>query len=180
MVMAAKGQSALDIAMRRERIEALVLMEFSAIQISEMLDVPLRTVQRDVAAIHERWRKEGEGLPERDRLREQLLRKARRVENKAWLIENKAKSPAEKIGAQRVALKAQERQAKLLGLDFGKQEGVSLQAVDQYADQLGIAVVQAVEEVIPDAATRTALLRAIDERWASIQFKPGAGRPSSG
>ncbi|MNL24677.1 hypothetical protein D3C87_1461220 [compost metagenome] len=78
-----------------------------------------------------------------------------------------------------MALKAQERQAKLLGLDVSKQDGVSLQAVDEYADRLGLAVIDAVQEVIPDAATRAKVLGAIEERWAAIQLKPSTGRPTS-
>src|SRR5690606_33303052 len=105
--------------------------------------------------------------------------KAKKAENKAWLVEAKAKSPSEKIGATRVALKAQERQAKLLGLDTGKQEGISLQAVDQFLDQLGMEVGAAVQEVIAHADTRAALLRAIEERWSAGQLKPGSVRPSS-
>lgn len=173
-------KSALDIALRRERIEVLTLMEFSPRQIQEMMTtIPLRTIERDVAAIREKWRRDGEGLPAKEQLREQMVRKAKRVENRAWVVENKAKTQSEKTGAQRVALKAQERQAKLLGLDLTKESGVSLQAVDEYADRLGLAVMDAVQEVIPDADTRAALFRAIDERWAAIQLKPGAVRPPS-
>lgn len=177
-------KSALDIALRRERIEVLTLMEFTPRQIQELMStIPLRTIERDVAAIREKWRREGEGLPAKEQLREQMVRKAKRVENRAWLVENKAKSPSEKVGAQRVALKAQERQAKLLGLDLTKEEGVSMQAVDQYIDQLGMGVVAAVQEVIPDADTRAALLGAIEERWATIALvpnKPGSSRSSEG
>ena len=179
--MAAKGQSALDIAMRREKIEVLVLMEFSVTQILELLpEYSRRTIERDVEAIKLKWKKEGEGLPARDQLREQMVRKARKAENKAWVVEAKSKVLTEKIGAVRAALKAQERQAKLLGLDVSKQEGVSLQAVDQYLDQLGMEVVAAVQEVIPDADTRATLLRAIEERWSTVQLKPGSIRPTSG
>ncbi len=167
-------RSALDIAMRREKIEALTLMEFSPLQIFKLMpDIALRTIERDVEAIKLRWKLEGEGLPARDQLREQMVRKAKKAENKAWLIETKAKSASEKIGAVRAAIKAQERQAKLTGLDVTKQDGVSMQAVDQFLDQLGLEVVAAVQEVIPDADTRAKILGAIEERWATLQLLPG-------
>lgn len=175
----APPKSALDVTMRREKIETLTLMEFTPRQIQELMrDIPLRTIERDVAAIREKWRKEGEGLPAREQLREQMVRKAKRVENRAWVVESKAKSQSEKTGAQRVALKAQERQAKLLGLDLTKESGVSMQAVEQYVDQLTMGVLDAVQEVIPDAATRTKILGAIDERWAAIHLKPSIIRSS--
>ncbi len=111
-------QNALDIAMRREKIEALMLMEFTTGDILELMpDMKRRTLERDMEEIRRKWREEGEGLPAREQLREQMVRKARKAENKAWLIEAKSKSYSEKLGAIKAALQAQKRQARLLGLD---------------------------------------------------------------
>lgn len=118
------GKTATEIARRREKVEALMLMEFTRYQILELMgDVPERTLDRDISEIKKKWQADGKDLNHREQLREQMLRKAKKAENKAWVAESKAITSAEKTGAIRTALRAQERQAKLLGLDIERVEG---------------------------------------------------------
>lgn len=164
-----------DIIRRREKVEALMLMEFTRGQIIDLMpNVAERTLERDMSDIRKKWQEDAKDLTHRDQLREQMLRKAKKAENKAWQAEAKAAGQSEKVGAIRAALDAQERQSKLLGLDASRQEGsISLETMNRVLEQLGMEVVNAAQEVIPDADTRAALLQSIEERWAAIKFEPG-------
>lgn len=52
-----------------------------------------------------------------------------------------------------------------------KREGaITLDTLNRVLEQLGVEVVHAAQEVIRDAATRTALLHAIEHRWATIRL----------
>lgn len=54
-----------------------------------------------------------------------------------------------------------------------KQEGViSMATFDRVTDSMGEEVVKAAQEVISDAATRTALIESIEARWGSIRLDP--------
>lgn len=62
----------------------------------------------------------------------------------------------------------------------GRQEGaISMAAFVRVTDQMGLEMIGAVQEVVPDADTVAKLLQLVDERWASIQVeahRPGAAR----
>lgn len=68
-------------------------------------------------------------------------------------------------------------------LALAKKDGaISMEALDQFVEQLGMEVVGAAQEAITDADSRAALLAALDRRWQSVGFdpKPRPKRASEG
>lgn len=60
-----------------------------------------------------------------------------------------------------------------------RQEGaISMATFDRVTDSMGEEVVKAAQEVISDAATRTALIQSIEARWGSIRLDPVKSRGS--
>ncbi len=52
---------------------------------------------------------------------------------------------------------------------------ITLEALDRYLEQLGIETAAAAREVLGDGDTRSALLRAVEKRWADIRFDHRSG-----
>ncbi|CAA9573805.1 MAG: hypothetical protein AVDCRST_MAG86-1957 [uncultured Truepera sp.] len=61
-----------------------------------------------------------------------------------------------------------------------RQEGtIRLETLDRVLEQLGVEVVKAVQQHVPDADTRTALLRDIEKQWGTIRLEPTTARPGA-
>jgi phage terminase small subunit len=76
------------------------------------------------------------------------------------------------------AIKAVELLGKAVGM-FGtaKEGGISLEAHSNLVSQMGIELIAAITECIPDEALRTTLITAVDKRWQAISAEPN--RPGS-
>lgn len=59
-----------------------------------------------------------------------------------------------------------------------KREGsVTLETLNRVLEQLGVEVVHALTEEVPDAATRALVLQNVERRWHTIRLDPAAPRP---
>lgn len=58
-----------------------------------------------------------------------------------------------------------------------RQEGtITLEALNSILEQLGLHVVQAAQEAVPNADNRSALIRSVERRWGQVVL-PGSTRP---
>jgi hypothetical protein len=66
-------------------------------------------------------------------------------------------------------------------IEKSKSEGsVTLEAVNRYVGTLGMEVVAAVNEALPDADSRTKVVAAVDRRWESVAFDTGTSSKRGG
>lgn len=58
-----------------------------------------------------------------------------------------------------------------------KREGsITLETLDRVLEQLGVEVVHALTEEVPDAVARAAVLKNVERRWGSIRLDPATAR----
>ena len=110
-IMQEKSQSRMRILNRRKKVSEMYLRRFTLSQIAETLGKSMGTIQKDIAAIRDEWRKES-----KEHIGEVITRELAELQH----IENEA---AKQFIRQRdksfleTRLKCKDRRAKLLGLD---------------------------------------------------------------
>jgi hypothetical protein len=143
----------------------------SLVRLVEDLGDP-RTAKRYIASVHDRWRK---SVADTELARRSLIQRAMEIERRGYqLVAQAANAEPPKLGVQaqalRVALLAQERQAKLLGLDTLRIDG----AIGYDAEELQRATL-ALLGVDGDNGRRETL---VAERPDAIAELYGARRPA--
>lgn len=60
-----------------------------------------------------------------------------------------------------------------------KREGnITLETLDRVLEQVGVELVQALQEEVPDAAARARILATFERRWSSVRITPDGGAPT--
>lgn len=132
------------------KVEEMMVKGFTeASYVAKALSIAYNTAADYIEAIRTRWKCQG---LDREELRKELIKNAQLIQKQLWIDRQTFKQENTKLGCLNTALKANERQAKLLGLDVDVNsssdklmEGLSGFIVEKYdrADYTEVGVEQA-------------------------------------